>query len=77
MTLSEAQAQLAAWEAASLALAGGKEHAIGDRRIRLEDGPEVRAMLGHWQAQVNALTAAAAGAAGGSTRYAVADFSGR
>ena len=75
MTLTEAQAQLAAWEAASLALAGGKEHSIGDRRIRLEDGPEVRAMIGFWQSRVNALTAAASGVPAGSGGYAVADFS--
>ena len=75
MTLTQAQAQLDAWLAASLALAGGKEHMIGDRRIRLEDGGEVRKMIAHWRAEVARLEARAAGRSVGSARYAVADFS--
>lgn len=75
MTLQQAQAQLDAWLAASLALAGGKETQIGDRKIRLEDGAEVRAQISFWERRVNALTAQAAGATGGSGSYAVADFS--
>lgn len=74
MTLADAQAQLAAWEAASLSLAAGKEHRIGDRMIRLEDGAEVRNMIGFWQGRVNALAAAEAGRAG-TAGYALADFS--
>lgn len=77
MTLQQAQAQLDAWLGASLALASGKEHSIGDRRLRFEDGAEVRAQIAFWQSRVNALTAAAAGVSSGSARYAVADFSGR
>jgi hypothetical protein len=77
MTLSQAQAQLDAWLAASLAIAGGKEHRIGDRMVKLEDGVEVREQIMFWQRQVNALTARAAGATGGSSSYAVADFSDR
>jgi len=75
MTLQQAQAQLDAWLGASLALAAGKEHEIADRRIRLEDGPEVRAQIAFWQRQVAGLTAAAAGATGGTSGYALADFS--
>jgi hypothetical protein len=75
MTLAEAQAQLDAWLGASLALAGGKEHVIADRRIRFEDGPEVREQISFWQRQVNALTAAAAAAPRGSSGYSLADFS--
>lgn len=75
MTLTQAQAQLDAWLAANLALAAGKEHAVGDRRIRFEDGPEVRAQITYWQGRVNMLTAQAAGVRAGSSGYAVADFS--
>lgn len=74
MTLTQAQAQLDAWLAASLALASGKEHTIGDRRIRFEDGAEVREQIAMWQRQVNALTAAASGAPRGSAGYSLADF---
>jgi hypothetical protein len=75
MTLAQAQAQLEAWCAASLALASGKEHSIADRRIRLEDGPEVRAQIGFWQRKVNELTSQAAGVPAGSASYALASFS--
>lgn len=71
--LSEARAQLAAWEAASLALAKGREHQIGDRRIRLEDASEVRQMIGYWSRQVAALEAAEAGRSG-TASYWVARF---
>ena len=74
MTLTQAQAQLDAWLAASIALASGKEHTIGDRRIRFEDGAEVREQIAMWQRQVNALTAAAAGSPRGSSSYSLADF---
>lgn len=74
MTLQQAQAQLDAWLAASLALAGGQEHQIGDRRIRLADGPEVREQVAHWTRVVNQLSAQAAGASRGSAGYAVANF---
>jgi hypothetical protein len=74
INLTQAQAQLDAWLGASLALAAGKEHQIADRRIRLEDGPEVRAQISFWQRQVSTLTAVAAGASGGSSSYALASF---
>lgn len=75
MTLEHAQAQLDAWLAASLALADGKEHQVADRRVRLEDGAEVRQQIAFWQQQVNRLTLSAAGVATGSLGYATADFS--
>lgn len=72
MTLSEAQAQLAAWEAASLAVASGQEHRIGDRMIRLADSAEVRSWVAYWTRRVNALLAGQV--PGGSAAYAVATF---
>ena len=71
MTLQQAQAQLDAWMAASLALASGKQHQIGDRLIRFEDGAEVRQQIAYWQRQVSALS----NTTYGSARYVVADFS--
>ena len=76
MTLAQAQAQLDAWLAASLALAAGKEHSIDDRRIRLEEGAEVRAQIAFWQRKVGELTQQAAGVPAGSASYALASFSG-
>lgn len=73
-TLSEAQAQLAAWEAASLAIASGKEHQIGDRRIRLEDAAQVANMIRFWERKIAGLEAAAAGRRSGAGSYAVARF---
>ena len=60
-TLAEATAQLAAWEAASLATASGKSYAIGDRQLTRNNAQEIVTMIGYWQRRVDALTAAAAG----------------
>ena len=60
-TLSEAQAQLAAWEAASLKTAEGKSYAIGDRSLTRNNADEIAKMINYWAGQVNALTAAASG----------------
>jgi hypothetical protein len=75
MTLAQAQAQLDAWLAASIAVAAGKEHRIGDRAVRFEDGSEIRAQIVFWQGRVNALTATAAGYSGRMSSIALADFS--
>lgn len=74
MTLIQAQAQLDAWLAASLAVSKGVTHRIGDRQVTFEQGAEIRNMIGYWQGRVNALTASAAGRTG-TASYAVADFS--
>jgi len=60
-TLAEATAQLAAWEAASLATATGKSYAIGDRSLTRNNAEEIVRMINHWQGVVNSLTAAAGG----------------
>ena len=60
-TLAEAQAQLAAWEAASLATASGKSYSIADRQLTRNDADEIVKMMNHWQGVVNSLTAAANG----------------
>ncbi len=75
ITLEQAQAQLAAWLAASLALASGKEHEVAGRRIRFEDSREVREQVAFWERRVAALEAQAVGATRASSGYALADFS--
>ena len=56
-TLAEAQAQLAAWEAASLATADGRAYSIGDRSLTRNNAEEIVKMINHWQQKVNSLTA--------------------
>lgn len=76
ITLEQAEAQLAAWLAASLAVAQSQSYEIetgnGRRKLQRADAVEIRQMIKHWQTQVTALTP---GAAGGRkrTRYIVPD----
>jgi Family of unknown function (DUF6148) len=61
ITLVQAQAQLAAWLAASTAVAGNQEYEIetgggGRRRLKRADAAEIRHQLDYWQAKVDALT---------------------
>jgi len=60
-TLAEATAQLAAWEAASLATASGRSYAIGDRQLTRNNASEIVDMIAFWQRKVDSLTAAAGG----------------
>lgn len=61
ISLEQAQAQLAAWLAASLATAQNQEYTIGTRKLRRTDAAEIRQQVMYWQGQVNQLTAAASG----------------
>lgn len=61
-TLSEAQAQLAAWEAASLALAEGKSASFSNaggasRSLTVADADEVQRMIAYWERKVASLSA--------------------
>ena len=56
ITLEQAQAQLDAWLAASLAVAGGQSYTIGNRTLARADAAECREMVQHWQGQVKQLT---------------------
>ncbi|WP_291854847.1 DUF6148 family protein [Bradyrhizobium sp.] len=60
ITLAQAQAQLAAWLAASSAVATGQEYEIdtgaGRRRLKRADASEIRHQIDYWQAKVSALT---------------------
>jgi hypothetical protein len=60
-TLADAQAQLAAWEAASLALAKSQSYTISvegsQRTLTRADGAEVREMIAYWTRRVAELAA--------------------
>lgn len=71
-TLAEAQAQVAAWEAASLALATGQSYSIGGRQLNRVNAPEVRRMITYWRRQVLEFQAQANGARDGTHAIAVA-----
>ena len=66
-TLAEAQSNLAAWEAASLALASSSSYTLpGGRSITRANADEVTRMIAFWQRQVARLgTVAAGGRTGG------------
>lgn len=48
MDQATAQTHLDAWEAASLAIATGKQYTIGNRQLTRSDAEEVRSMITYW-----------------------------
>lgn len=60
ITLAQAQAQLDAWLAASLAVAQSQSYEItsggGSRKLERADAAAIASQVKYWQAQVNALT---------------------
>jgi hypothetical protein len=56
ITIAQAEANLAAWMAASEAIAGGKQHTIGSRSVTLADADEVMKMINYWSGWVNRLS---------------------
>jgi hypothetical protein len=74
ITLAEAQAQLAAWLAASTAVAADQEYEIdtgsaGRRRLRRADAAEIRQQITYWNNWVIRLTRQQSRK--GRTRYVV------
>lgn len=61
INLEQAQAQLDAWLAASLAVAQGQSYEIAGRRLARADAAEVTRNVQYWQQQVSLLTRAASG----------------
>lgn len=59
--MSTATDMLAAYLAAEAALLTGKEVSFGDRRLRREDLPEIRAGRQEWESRVSSEQASAAG----------------
>ena len=56
ITLAQAQARLDSYLAAELAVLGGQEYAIGDRRLRRADLREIRAGVALWDQRVKDLS---------------------
>jgi len=71
MDQTEAQAQLDAWIAASLALASSQAYSIGGRSLTRADGAEIRSQIAYWSRVVDGYTLRAAGGRTGGTSIAV------
>lgn len=68
-TVAECQEQLAAWKAASLAVANNQSYSIKDRSLTRANASEIREMIKYWS---NELASAERKASGrGRTRYVV------
>lgn len=62
ITLASAQEQLAAWTAASLALAQGQSYSMNGRSLSMTDAAQVREMVAYWSGiEARLLDAAATG----------------
>lgn len=65
ITLTQAETQLAAWIAASSAVATGQEYEIdtgnGRRRLKRADAAEIRQQIIFWDAKVKELTPVGSG----------------
>lgn len=60
MTLAEAQAQLTAWQNASLKLARGQVARVADQRLDRADWDQVQKAIAYWQGIVNQLSTGSA-----------------
>jgi hypothetical protein len=70
ITLTQAEAQLAAWLAASTAVAGGQSYEIAGRKLTRVNAAEIREQLEYWDNKVKTLSARSQGT--GRTRTIVA-----
>jgi len=64
LTLTQAQAQLDAWLAASLAVAQAQSYEIAGRRLTRADAEEIRKNIEHWRVQVSTIAASGSGRSG-------------
>ena len=69
ITLAQAQAQLDAWLAASLAVSQGQSYSIAGRSLSRADAATIQENVKMWNNKVVQLTRSAAGK--GRTRYVV------
>jgi Family of unknown function (DUF6148) len=69
ITLAQAQSQLDAWLAASLAVASSQSYSIAGRSLTRADARTINDMVTKWQNEVNRLTRANSGRS--RTRYVV------
>jgi len=70
ITLVQAQANLDAWVAASIAVAAGQSYQIGDRQFSKVNAEHIDRMILFWQGWVDKLTADATAARPGGIRFA-------
>jgi hypothetical protein len=61
ITLLQAQAQLDAWLAASLAVAQAQSYEIAGRKLTRADAQQINQQIKYWSSQVATLQAAATG----------------
>jgi hypothetical protein len=69
ITLAEAEAQLAAWLAASTAVASNQSYTIGGRTLTRANADSIQRQVEYWDSKVKALSTAAT--RGPRTRYVV------
>ena len=69
ITREQADSQLAAWLAASTAVASGQSYSIGGRSLSRVDAGEIREQITYWQGWVSRLSRQASGRR--RTRYVV------
>lgn len=69
LTLTQAQAQLDAWLAASLAVASSQSYSIAGRSLTRANASEIKSQLVYWENRVRALSNGRSGRA--RTRYFV------
>ena len=69
ITLAQAQAQLDAWLAASLAVSSNQSYSIAGRSLSRANASEISAMVDKWESKVKQLSASNAGVR--RTRYLV------
>jgi len=74
ITLTQASAQVVAWEAASLAVSKGQSYTIGDRTLTRVHASEIREMITYWSSQEASLQRIANGQQ--RTGVSLANFSG-
>jgi len=61
VTLSQAQAQLATWLAASTAVASKQSYTINGRSLTMANAAEIRENIDYWERRIVALERIAAG----------------
>jgi len=61
VTLAEANAHLAVWMAADLAVAQGQSYSIADRQLTRTNSAEIRKNVDYWRSMVSRLSSTSGG----------------
>ncbi len=70
ITLSEAEAALAEWQAANLQVARSQSYSFAGRTLTRADAAEIRTQIQYWSGQVALLRSASSGIAQPRVSYA-------